>query len=94
MPSPCARPVEGYEASYAVEGRAALAVAWGEYRRAVRLFTAAARTRSRLEGEIEPGWQDQIAPFQARAAAELPPAARQAAEAGGRAMAWPALGPV
>ncbi|MDX3763853.1 ATP-binding protein, partial [Streptomyces sp. AK02-04a] len=61
-----AQPTER-QGSEAIEGLAAVTAARGDHPRALRLFTAAARTRSRLEGEIEPGWQDQIAPFQARA---------------------------
>lgn len=55
----------------------------------VRLFAVAAQARARWESETGPGWRDQIAPFQVRAAAVLYPAARRAA---GRALEWP--GPV
>ncbi|WP_241741373.1 LuxR C-terminal-related transcriptional regulator [Streptomyces sp. L2] len=81
--------IEGYQGPTVVEGLAAVATARGQYRRAVRLFTAAAR--SRLESEIAPGWRDQIAPFKARATAALPPAARRAAETAGQGMDWPDL---
>lgn len=79
---------------HSLDGLAAVAAAQGEYERAVRLFTAAARTRARLEGEMEPGWQDQIAPFRARAAAGFRLGSVKQSAAPRKAARRPPLGPL
>jgi len=77
-----------FQGVYAIEGLAAIAAEHGEYGRAARLFTAAAESRERHESVIAPGWQDQVAPFQDRAAEDLSSEAGPAALGHGRAFTW------
>ncbi|MFE7772748.1 ATP-binding protein [Streptomyces sp. NPDC057445] len=84
-------PGESFHALYPLEGLAVAAAERGEMRRAVRLFTAAAEARDRLDTEPEAAWQCRIEASAAAAAAALPSAVRDTAAAGALRLTWPRL---
>ncbi|MGW7368935.1 ATP-binding protein, partial [Streptomyces sp. NPDC054841] len=84
-------PGESFHALYPLEGLAIVAAERGQMKRSLRLFTAAARARRRLDTEPEAEWRRQVESATARAAAALTPAARDGVLAQGRRMRWERL---
>ncbi|MGW5661297.1 ATP-binding protein [Streptomyces sp. NPDC003758] len=77
-------PEAGFHALYPVEGLALVAAESGDMRRALLLYEASAQARSRLDTVPEDPWRRRVEGTVARARAELPAAAREAAVSGGR----------
>ncbi|WP_328400816.1 LuxR C-terminal-related transcriptional regulator [Streptomyces sp. NBC_00390] len=81
-------PGQSLHALYPLEGLALVAGEQGDARRSLRLLTAAAQARRRLDTEPEAAWQRQVEAAAVRAQAALPPPARDAAVAEGGRLRW------
>ncbi|MFF3324346.1 ATP-binding protein [Streptomyces sp. NPDC002889] len=84
-------PGESFHSLYPLEGLALVAGERGDARRSLRLLTAAAQARRRLDTEPESGWRRQVETATARARAALPSAVADDVVAEARGLRWDGL---